>query len=102
MNAEVVEEQVVLVLRVGGTVDPESVAGLRARIDALEALPGRVVIDLCDARHVEHLALAMLAEDATRRRAPRVILRGLCEHHLRMLRYFGHALPEEPRHFAKA
>jgi anti-anti-sigma regulatory factor len=101
MNAQVIEEKVVLVLRVGGNVDPESVAGLRARIDALEG-PGSVVIDLCDARHVEHLALAMLAEDATRRRAPRVVLRGLCEHHLRMLRYFGHALPSEPIHFAKA
>jgi hypothetical protein len=102
MNVQSVDEQIVLVLRVGGNVDPESVAALRARIDALETLPGSVVIDLCDARHVEHLALAMLAEDATHRRAPRVVLRGLCEHHLRMLRYFGHALPAEPIHFAKA
>lgn len=79
-----------VVLRVRGTIDPEYVRALRTSIDELTNRPGRVIIDLGEARDVQHLALAMLAEDAANRRSPSVVLAGLCEHHLRMMRYFGH------------
>jgi len=95
-------DQGTIVMRIRGTVDPETVRALRARIAALQGPPGRVVIDLGDARDVEHLALAMLADDASQRRGPKIVLRGLCEHHLRMLRYFGHPLPVEPVAYAEA
>lgn len=78
-----------VVLRIEGVVDPDRVGALRARVDELRDLATSVVIDLSEARGVHHLALAMLADDVAKRRAPAVVLRGLCEHHLRMLRYFG-------------
>jgi anti-anti-sigma regulatory factor len=95
-------DQGTIVMRVHGTVDPATVRALRTRIAELDDPPGRVVIDLADARDVEHLALAMLADDASQRRGPKIVLRGLCEHHLRMLRYFGHPLPVEPITYAEA
>jgi anti-anti-sigma factor len=97
-------EQIVLVLRLEGDVDTDSVDDLRARIEEVSAQPGRVVVDLCDARHIEHLALARLADLVAQhqRRTPRVVVRGLCEHHVRVLRYCGHDLPVEPLRFAQA
>jgi hypothetical protein len=78
-----------VVLRVEGVVDPDRVGSLRERVDELRGVTACVVIDLSEARGVHHLALAMLADDVAKRRAPAIVLRGLCEHHLRMLRYFG-------------
>ena len=62
-----------------------------ARRYLLRASPGaRVIIDLTRVRDVESLGLARLAQELARvRGSPNVVLRGMCEHHVRMLRYFG-------------
>ncbi|HET7754750.1 MAG TPA: hypothetical protein VFK85_12645 [Anaeromyxobacteraceae bacterium] len=82
-------EDEVAVLRVRGTVDPACVHAVRERIGELPERSACVVVDLGDARDVQHVALATLAEDAAHRVTPRVVLKGLCEQHVRMLRCLG-------------
>jgi anti-anti-sigma regulatory factor len=79
----------VVVVQFEGRLD--AIAAARVRPYLLRASPGaRVILDLTRVRDVEHLGLARLAQELARvRGSPNVVLRGMCEHHLRMLRYFG-------------
>jgi hypothetical protein len=78
----------VLVLHVAGTLGAMGVRALQQRLDA-ENGAQTVVVDLGTARKLHHVALAILAHDLQRRVRPRVVLRGLEEHHVRLLRCFG-------------
>ena len=47
----------------------------------------RVAVDLSQAREVDYCGLAVLADEIART-GTRVLLRGLCDRHVRILRYF--------------
>jgi anti-anti-sigma regulatory factor len=89
------QDRALLVLHVTGRLDADGVRALADRLDAEDGAR-EVVLDLGAAREVDHVALAVLAHDLRQRSTPRVVLRGLCEHHIRMLRYFGLDVRAEP------
>jgi anti-anti-sigma regulatory factor len=65
-------------------------AALRARALVEGAPPGdRVVLDFGRVRDVEYIALTSLLLATARLRGHPVALRGLCEQHVRVLRYLG-------------
>jgi anti-anti-sigma regulatory factor len=78
-----------VVIRFEGRLDAIAAAGVRPHL--LHAVPGkRVILDLTRVRDVDHVGLARLARELARiRGSPNVVLRGVCEQHVRMLRYFG-------------
>lgn len=57
----------------------------------IEATPpeSELVLDFSRVRDVEYIALVTVVLAIARRRGRRVALRGLCEQHVRLLRYLG-------------
>lgn len=82
-------------LRISGRLDAAAAHALDARLDQIDRR-SLVVVDLGAVHDVDHVALAILASDLARRQQPHVALRGLCEHHVRMLRYFGFEIGAAP------
>ncbi len=89
-----------VVIRVEGMFDPMAASALRARLaHARPQLP--IVLDFAHAREVSDLGLAVLAHGLVSDGA-RVRLRGLSQHHERMLRYLGLDAAAAPPHAAGA
>jgi hypothetical protein len=87
----------VLVLHARGRLDIAAVRALQQRLDAENGLQ-TVVLDLEGTHGAGLLSLAVLARDPRRRVRPPVVVRGLSEHHLRLLRHLGFDAGEaEPR-----
>ena len=76
----------VLTIPLDEVLDGEAVRRVRR---ALEGAPPRapIVVDFGPVRHVEWYALAWLARELAEKSDGRVAARGLCDHHLRVLRY---------------
>jgi hypothetical protein len=70
-----------------GVLDPSAAAKTLARVAELGC--DDVAIDLGRAREISDVALAFLAGGLTRIPRSRVILRGLREHHARLLQELG-------------
>jgi hypothetical protein len=68
----------------------DAAAALRAR-ELLERAPpqARLVLDFVHVRNVDWFPLATLVVALARQPPGRVAVRGLCEHHLRLLRQLG-------------
>ena len=57
--------------------------------------PGsRIVVDFSHARGLQDFAVALAAQLLAAAKAPAVLVRGLCRHQLRLLRYVGSRLVE--------
>ncbi len=78
----------VVVLHVKGTLDAAGAVALQHRFDAEDGTHV-VVADLGEVSQVQPVGLLLLAHDLRRRVRPRIQLRGLREHHVRMLHCFG-------------
>jgi hypothetical protein len=76
-----------VVIPIEGAFHPMAAAALRTRIGTLRSA-ARLVIDFTRAREVSDLAIAVLAHGLVSDRVA-VRLRGLSQHHERMLRYLG-------------
>jgi hypothetical protein len=65
-------------------------AALNARA-VIEAAPpeAELVVDFSRVRDAEYMALATVVVAIAGRRGRPIVLRGLCDHHLRLLRYLG-------------
>lgn len=76
-----------LTFEVGSAFAPEDAVRIHERIE--RTAPGTMVeIDLHQVRDCQDVALALLARDIVRGRA-HVALRGVSQHQLRVLGYFG-------------
>jgi len=75
------------VIEVEGVLDVPAAAKLRETVLGFDA-DDRVVIDCHEVRELQDSALAFLASSVTSW-GSRVEMRGLGEHHLRLLRYLG-------------
>jgi anti-anti-sigma regulatory factor len=80
-------EHVARVIELRGVVDVPAAARLRDAVLALDA-HDRVVIDCHEVRDLHDTALALLVSSLSCR-GRTITLRGLGEHHLRLLRYLG-------------
>src|SRR5512147_2158553 len=101
-SASAPEDGAVLSIPLDEVLDDAAVRRARQR---LERAPPRaaVELDLGPVRHVEWFALARLARELAAERGGRVAVRGLCDHHLRVLRYLdGAALRDAPPRDATA
>lgn len=81
-----------LTIRLDGVFDGARAWDLRRRLEALPETPEtRVVVDFSKVREFYDFGVAILAHGLSERHhlLPRVILRGLRTHQLRLLRYFG-------------
>lgn len=80
------EDEVVILL--DGDVDAKAARAIQARVRA--ALPGaRVVVDLGHARGLDFAGLAALARELQALPSTDVVIRGLSESQVRLLRYLG-------------
>lgn len=88
----------ILTIRLDGTFDGATAWDLRRRLEDLgESCGERVVIDFSKVREFYDFGVAVLANGLLERSGalPRVILRGLRTHQMRLLQYFGVGLGEE-------
>lgn len=76
-----------LVIRVDGVFDARAAQLLADSLDAVGA-SREVKVDLTDVREFHDLSVGLLAQ-ALSHGGPRVLVRGLRQHHLRLLRYLG-------------
>ena len=75
------------VFELGGVLDVRAATTLRDAIVELDPRD-RVIVDCHEVRDLQDSALAFLVWSLFSRRRP-IVLRGLGEHHLRLLRYLG-------------
>lgn len=80
-----------LTIRVEGIFDGASALDLRNRLEARRSETERIVLDFTTVREFYDFGVGVLAYSLAQRstRLPRVSLRGLRTHQLRMFRYFG-------------
>ena len=85
------EESGDLTIEVNGVFDGASAWELRNTLDAAKQKSGRIVLDFSRVREFYDFGVSILAHALAQRPSylPRVALRGLRTHQLRMLRYFG-------------
>ena len=92
-------EQREVLLRPEGVFDVEAARRFSELLS--RARPDEVfIIDLGQARDFHDYSIALLAGVLVGSRSARIVVRGLCQHHVRLLRYFGIDLPalEAGRH----
>ncbi len=76
-----------ILLRLDGTFDAAECWRLHDRLSKIK--PGsRVTLDFSQVQHFHDFAIALLAQDISSREGC-IAAHGLCQHQLRMLRYFG-------------
>ena len=76
-----------ILLRLDGTFDAAESWRLHETLSKIE--PGtQVTLDFSQVQHFHDFAIALLAQDISSLEG-RVAARGLCQHQLRILRYFG-------------
>ncbi len=85
-SASIRGEEPVLSILLDEVLDAEAVRRARLRLE--RAPPHAAIeVDFHRVRHVEWFALASLMQELSGLPARRVELRGVCDHHLRVLRY---------------
>ena len=77
-----------ILIQLDGTFDAVAASSLRRRLDGLPS-DARVVLDFSQVRDFYDYGIAVMASTLARREGPRVVVRGLCQHQHRLLRYFG-------------
>ena len=77
-----------VVIRINGPFDAMAALQLERRLDDIP--PGtRVVVDFSQVRDLGDLGVAVLASGLQGAGRNEVVMRGLCHHHERMLKYLG-------------
>src|SRR5919201_4589190 len=77
-----------ILIELEGTFDAVAAWNLRKRLAALPP-DASVVLDFRDVREFYDLGVAVMASTLAQREGPHVVVRGLCQHQHRLLRYFG-------------
>ena len=77
-----------ILIQLEGTFDAVAAWNLRKRLGALPP-DATVVLDFGQVREFYDLGVAVMASSLAHREGPRVVVRGLCQHQHRLLRYFG-------------
>jgi anti-anti-sigma regulatory factor len=77
-----------ILIQLEGTFDAVAAWNLRRHLGALPP-DATVVLDFSQVREFYDLGVAVMASSLAQREGPRVIVRGMCQHQHRLLRYFG-------------
>jgi hypothetical protein len=88
MTEELRQPEGEILIRLDGIFDAVAAWDVRGRLGHV-APDETVVLDFSQVKDCRDLGLAVIAQDLVPGEGPHVVLRGLCQHQHRLLKYFG-------------